>query len=63
MVKQLAAEKNKQVKEDEIPHILQKAVALELLAIAVNLHADGNLTPKTLVDEYEKHINKGLQGC
>jgi hypothetical protein len=59
-VKQLAAEKNKQVKEEQIPHILQKATSLELLAIAVNLHADGKLTPKELVDEYEKHINKGL---
>jgi hypothetical protein len=62
-VKQLAAEKNKEIQEDQIPHILQKAVALELLAIAVNLHADGKLTPKNLVDEYEKHINKGLKGC
>jgi hypothetical protein len=60
-VKQIAAEKNKQVKEEEIPHILQKAVALELLAIAVDLHADGNLTPKNLVSEYKKHINKGLK--
>jgi hypothetical protein len=60
-VKQMAAEKNKQVEEEEIPHILQKAVALELLAIALNLHADGNLTPKNLVSEYEKHINKGLK--
>jgi hypothetical protein len=62
-VKQMAAEKNKQIKEEEIPPIIQKAVALELLAIAVNLHADGNLTPKNLVDEYEKHINKGLKSC
>jgi hypothetical protein len=62
-VKELAAEKNKQLQEDQIPHIIQKAVALELLAIAVNLHADGKLTPKNLVDEYEKHINKGLQEC
>lgn len=62
-VKQLAAEKNKHVKEDEIPHIIQKAVALELLAIAVKLHADGNLNPKILVDEYEKHINKELKSC
>jgi hypothetical protein len=46
------------VKEEDIPHIIQKAVALELLAIAVNLHAEGKLTPKNLVDEYEKHINK-----
>ncbi len=60
-VQQLAAEKNKEVQEDEIPHILQKAVAMELLAIAVNLHADGKLTPKSLVDEYEKHIQKGLK--
>jgi uncharacterized protein YcbK (DUF882 family) len=60
-VKELAAEKNKQVQEDEIPHIIQKAVALELLAIAVNLHANNQLTPKNLVDEYEKHINKGLK--
>jgi len=57
-VKQLAAEKNKHVKEDEIPHIIQKAAALELLAIAVNLHTDGKLTPKNLVDEYEKHIQQ-----
>jgi hypothetical protein len=62
-VKQLAAEKNKQVKEEEIPPIIQKAVALELLAIAVNLHADGKLTPKELADEYEKHINKGMKSC
>jgi hypothetical protein len=61
IVKQLAAEKNKKVEEDQIPHIIQKAVALELLAIAVNMHADGQLTPKNLVDEYEKHINKGLK--
>jgi hypothetical protein len=61
IVKQLAAEKNKKVEEDQIPPILQKAVALELLAIAINLHIDGNLTPKNLVDEYEKHINKGLK--
>jgi len=62
-VKQMAAEKSKRLEEDEIPYILQKAVALELLAIAVNLHADGQLTPKNLVDEYEKHLNKGLKGC
>jgi hypothetical protein len=62
-VKELAAEKNKQVKEEELPHILQKAAALELLAIAVNIHADGLLTPKNLVDEYEKHLNKGLKAC
>lgn len=62
-VKQLATEKNKQVQEDQIPHILQKAVALELLAIAVNLHADGNLTPKNLVDAYEQHISKELKAC
>lgn len=61
-VKQLATEKNKQIKEDEISIIAQKSVALELLAIAVNLHAEGQLTPKNLVDEYEKHINKGLKG-
>jgi hypothetical protein len=59
-VKKLAAEKNKQVKEDEISIITQKSVALELLAIAINMHADGKLTPKNLVDEYEKHINRGL---
>jgi hypothetical protein len=62
-VKELAAEKNKQVQEAQIPHILQKAVALELLAIALNLYANGQLTPKNLVDEYEKHLNKGLKGC
>jgi hypothetical protein len=62
-VRQMAAEKNKAVKEDEIPHILQKATALELLGIAVNLHAKERLTPKTLVEEYEKHINKGLKDC
>jgi hypothetical protein len=60
-VKQMAAEKNKQVKEEEVFHILQKATALELLAIAVNLHTDGSLTPKNIVSEYEKHINKGLK--
>jgi hypothetical protein len=60
-VLQMAAEKNKQVKEEEIPPILQKATALELLAIAVNIYADKNLTPKNLVDEYEKYINKGLK--
>jgi len=59
-VKKLASEKNKQVKEDELSIIVQKSVALELLAIAVNIHADGKLTPKNLVDEYEKHINRGL---
>lgn len=59
-VKQLAAEKNKKVEESQIPHIIQKSTALELLAIALNLHADGKLTPKNLIDEYEKHINKGL---
>ncbi len=59
-LKQVAAEKNKEVQKDEIPYIIQKAVALELLAIAVNLHADGNLTPKSLVDEYEKCLKKGL---
>lgn len=63
VVRQMAAEKNKEVQEDEIPPILQKAVALELLAIAVNMHANGNLTPKNLVEEYKKHINKGLKGC
>ena len=63
VVRQTAAEKNKEVQEDEIPPILQKAVALELLAIAVNMHANGNLTPKNLVEEYKKHINKGLKGC
>jgi len=62
VVRQMAAERNMQLGEDEIPHIIQKAVALELLAIAVKLHADGNLTPKNLVDEYEKCINKGLKG-
>ncbi len=60
VVRQMAAEKNTQLAEDEIPHIVQKAVALELLAIAVKLHADGNLTPKSLVDEYEKCLKKGL---
>lgn len=60
-VKQVAAEKKRQLKEEELPYILQKAVALELLAIAVNMHAEGRLTPKNLVDEYEKHINKGLK--
>lgn len=61
MVRQMAAERNTQVIEEGLPHILQKATALELLAIAVNLHADGNLTPKNLVEEYEKHINKGMK--
>jgi hypothetical protein len=60
-VQQMAAERNKQIKEEDIPHILQKATALELLAIAVNLHADKKLTPKNLVDEYEKHISKELK--
>jgi hypothetical protein len=59
-VKQLAAEKNKKVEEAQIPHIIQESTALELLAIALNLHTDGKLTPKNLIDEYEKHINKGL---
>ena len=60
-IKQLAAERKKQVKEDEISIIVHKSVALELLAIAVNMHADGTLTPKNLVEEYEKHINKSLK--
>jgi hypothetical protein len=60
-VQQMAVERNKQIQEEKVPHILQKATALELLAIAVNLHADGKLTPQNLVDEYEKHINKGLK--
>ena len=58
VVRQMAAERNKQVEEEQIPHILQKAVALELLAIAVNMHAEGRLTPKELVGEYEKHLVK-----
>jgi len=61
IVKQLAAERKKQVKEDEISIIVQKSVALELLAIAVGMHADGKLTPQNLVDEYEKQINKSLK--
>jgi Fe-S-cluster containining protein len=60
-VQEMAAERNKQLKEEDTLHILQKAIALELLGIAVNLHADKRLTPKALVDEYEKHINKGLK--
>jgi hypothetical protein len=60
-VLQLASEKNKPLKEEEIPHILQKATALDLLAIAVNMYADKNLTPQNLVDEYEKHLNKELK--
>jgi hypothetical protein len=58
VVRQMAAEKNKQVEEEQLPHILQKATSLELLAIAVNMHAEGRLTPKELVDEYEKHLVK-----
>jgi hypothetical protein len=60
IVRQMAAERNIQLEEDEIPYIIQKAVALELLAIAVKLHAEGRLTPKELVDEYEKCLRKGL---
>ncbi len=60
VIRQMAAERNTQLGENEIPYIIQKAVALNLLAIAVKLHADGNLTPKNLVDEYEKCLKKRL---
>ncbi len=61
VVRQMAAERNTQLGENEIPYIIQKAVALNLLAIAVKLHADGNLTPKSLMDEYEKCLKKGFK--
>jgi len=31
------------------------------MVISGKMHADGKLTPKNLVDEYEKHINKSLK--